>query len=85
MERQARVLIADDQGPTRQGLRALLTLCPQVEVVGEAIDGREAVNMAAKPKMRNTRRGSSVLMGLAPRGEAAGGNTPIAYLTGSLQ
>jgi DNA-binding NarL/FixJ family response regulator len=48
MERQVRVLIADDQGPTRQGLRALLTLCPQVEVVGEAIDGREAVNMVAK-------------------------------------
>jgi DNA-binding NarL/FixJ family response regulator len=48
MKRQIRVLIADDQGPTRQGLRALLTLCPQVEVVGEAVDGREAVNMVAK-------------------------------------
>ena len=48
MKRQVRVLIADDQGPTRQGLRALLALCPQVEVVGEAIDGREAVNMVAK-------------------------------------
>jgi DNA-binding NarL/FixJ family response regulator len=48
MENQIRVLIADDQGPTRQGLRALLTLCPRVKVVGEAIDGREAVRMAAK-------------------------------------
>ena len=48
MKRQVRVLIADHHGPTRQGLRALLTLCPQVEVVGEAIDGREAVNMVAK-------------------------------------
>jgi DNA-binding NarL/FixJ family response regulator len=48
MEQQVRVLIADDQGPTRQGLRALLTLCPQVEVVGEAVDGREAVNLVAK-------------------------------------
>ena len=48
MKRQVRVLIADDQGPTRQGLRALLTLSPQVEVVGEAMDGREAVHMVAK-------------------------------------
>ena len=48
MEQQVRVLIADDQGATRQGLRALLSLCPQVAVVGEAIDGREAVNMVAK-------------------------------------
>ena len=48
MKRQVRVLIADAQGPVRQGLRALLTLFPQVEVVGDAIDGREAVNMVAK-------------------------------------
>ncbi len=48
MKRQVRVLIADDQGPTRQGLRALLTLSPQVEVVGEATDGREAVHLVAK-------------------------------------
>ena len=48
MERQVRVLIADDQGPTCQGLRALLALCPQAGVVGEVIDGCEAVNMVAK-------------------------------------
>ena len=48
MKRQVRVLIADAQGPTRQGLRALLTLFPQVEVVGEAEDGREAVHMVAE-------------------------------------
>ena len=47
MKRQVRVLIADDQGPTRQGLRALLSLCPQVEIVAEAIDGRAAVDLVA--------------------------------------
>ncbi len=47
MTHQVRVLIADDQGPTRQGLRALLTLSPQVEVVGEAGDGRTALRMVA--------------------------------------
>lgn len=47
MEHRIRVLIADDRGPTRQGLRALLTLFPPIKVVGEAVDGREAVHMVA--------------------------------------
>ncbi len=45
MEERIRVMIADDQGPTRRGLRALLTLYPEVELVGEAADGQEAVRM----------------------------------------
>ena len=48
MERRIRVLIADDQQPTRLGLRALITLCPEVELVGEAADGLEAVQMVAE-------------------------------------
>ena len=48
MERRIRVLIADDQQPTRLGLRALITLCPEVELVGEAADGLEAVQLAAE-------------------------------------
>jgi len=43
-----RVLIADDQRPTRQGLKALLALSPQVEVVGEAADGQESVDLVAE-------------------------------------
>jgi DNA-binding NarL/FixJ family response regulator len=46
MERRIRVMIADDQRPTRLGLSALLTLCPEVELVGEAADGLEAVQLA---------------------------------------
>ena len=45
MEERIRVMIADDQRPTRRGLRALLTLYPAVELVGEAADGQEAVRM----------------------------------------
>jgi DNA-binding NarL/FixJ family response regulator len=45
---RVRVLIADDQAPTRQGLKALLTLCPRMEVVGEATNGREAVHLVAQ-------------------------------------
>lgn len=41
-----RVLIADDRALARDGLRALLTTVPGVEVVGEAADGLEAVRQA---------------------------------------
>ena len=41
-----RVLIADDHGIVRQGLRALLEKSGEVSVVGEAADGREAVRLA---------------------------------------
>ena len=38
-----RVLIADDSPRARRGLRALLATWPEVDVVGEAINGEEAV------------------------------------------
>ena len=41
------VLIADDHPVVRQGLRVLLSLHPDIEVVGEAGDGAEAVELAA--------------------------------------
>jgi DNA-binding NarL/FixJ family response regulator len=45
MERPVRVLIADDRWVTRRGIRALLSQLPQVEIVGEAADGQESVDM----------------------------------------
>jgi DNA-binding NarL/FixJ family response regulator len=42
-----RVLIADDQSLVRAGLRSLLDGEPDLEVVGEASDGRQAVDAAA--------------------------------------
>lgn len=41
-----RILITDDHGVVRQGLRMFLSLDPDIEVVGEAENGREAVAMA---------------------------------------
>lgn len=41
-----RVLIADDVPRTRAGLRALLAIDPEIEVVGEAADGQAAVRLA---------------------------------------
>ena len=41
-----RVLVADDQEIIRTGLRMILDAQPDIEVVGEASDGREAVALA---------------------------------------
>ena len=43
-----RVLIADDQEIVRTGLRMILDAQPEIEVVGEAADGRAAVAIARK-------------------------------------
>ena len=43
-----RILIADDHGIVRQGLRALLEEEGGIEIVGEAEDGSEVVELAAK-------------------------------------
>jgi two-component system, NarL family, response regulator NreC len=41
-----RILIADDHAVVRSGLRALLQVDPELEVVGEANDGTEALRLA---------------------------------------
>ena len=50
MERLVRIVIADDRPATRRGLRALLTQFAQVEIVGEAADGQESVDLVAECK-----------------------------------
>ncbi|MFN3325684.1 MAG: response regulator [Bryobacteraceae bacterium] len=46
MSKKIRVLLADDHGVVRKGLRFLLEQEPGMEVVGEGADGREAVRLA---------------------------------------
>jgi len=41
-----RILITDDHGVVRQGLRMFLSLDPDLEVVGEASNGQEAIALA---------------------------------------
>jgi DNA-binding NarL/FixJ family response regulator len=43
-----RVVIADDQGMVRSGFTTLLNSEPDIEVVGEAVNGQEAVARAAQ-------------------------------------
>ena len=44
----ARVLLADDHDMIRRGLRRVLGTQPDMEVVGEAADGREAIEQARR-------------------------------------
>ncbi len=46
-EKKIRVLVADDHSVVRQGLRMFLLVQPDMELVGEAQNGREAVDFAA--------------------------------------
>lgn len=48
MAKKIKVLIADDHALLREGLRKILELEGDITVVGEAGDGREAVDMAEK-------------------------------------
>jgi DNA-binding NarL/FixJ family response regulator len=45
MDRRIRVLIADDHPRSRKGLRVLLRTNSAIEVIGEATNGREAVEL----------------------------------------
>jgi len=44
----ARIVIADDHGLVRQGFRGMLAREPDLEVVGEATNGREAVEICSR-------------------------------------
>jgi NarL family two-component system response regulator LiaR len=48
LEEKIKVLIVDDHRVVRQGLRTFLELNEAIQVVGEACDGQEAVDLAAQ-------------------------------------
>jgi two-component system chemotaxis response regulator CheB len=53
MSERIRVLIVDDSALTREALKAIITSDPQLELVGEAKDGKEGVEkaLALKPQV----------------------------------
>ena len=49
--KKTRILIADDHVVVRMGLKTMLGYEPDMEIVGEAENGREAVNLSRKLKL----------------------------------
>src|SRR5947199_5173375 len=45
--RRTRILLADDHAVVRQGFKMILSAQTDMEIVGEAANGREAVELAA--------------------------------------
>ncbi len=62
-----RILIADDHSVIRAGLRTILSAQPDLEIVGEAADGHEALRLA------NELRPDIVLTDLSMPGPVGGG------------
>jgi len=48
MTKKIRILLADDHAVVRQGFRAILAAEPDMEIVGEAANGRDAVEFAER-------------------------------------
>ena len=48
MGNRVRIVLADDHTILREGLRALLSADPNIDIIGEAQDGREAVRCVEK-------------------------------------
>lgn len=47
-EKPLRVIVADDQASVREGLALMLDLLPDLDVVGTAADGQEALDLVAR-------------------------------------
>ena len=62
------ILLADDQELVRTGLRMILTAEDDLEVVGEAVDGQQAVDLAVEHSRSTRSRIDVSLKTLTPRG-----------------
>ena len=62
-----RVVLADDQALVRAGFRSLLDAEPDIEVVGEAADGAQAVASPARSPPRRRAHGHPDARGRRPR------------------
>jgi two-component system response regulator NreC len=46
VSKKIRILVCDDHALFREGVKTILRSCPQFELIGEASDGRQAVDLA---------------------------------------
>ena len=79
-----RVLLADDHAVVRSGLKAVLGTAKDIIVVGEARNGREAVDLAARlnPHVIVMDLSMDVLDGAAATREASSNSAPCCRGTG---
>jgi two-component system nitrate/nitrite response regulator NarL len=50
IDQKVRVLLVDDHDGVRKAVRCLLETHPRFEIIGEAVDGRQGIDKAAKLK-----------------------------------
>ena len=85
MTERIRVVLADDHAVFRLGLRTLLSAEPDIDVVGEAADGEEAVRLCTElaPDIVIMDLAMAGLDGVAATGQlvAQGGGTRVLALT----
>ena len=81
-----RVLIADDHGIVRTGLRLLFERLPDMQVVGEATDGRQAVALSKQlvPDVVILDIGMALLNGLEAAAQIAKENSEIGIVMLSM-
>ncbi|MDA3630811.1 response regulator transcription factor [Saccharopolyspora sp. WRP15-2] len=77
-----RVLLADDEAMIRAGVRSILATDPDIDVVAEAADGRQAVELAARhePDVMLLDIRMPVLDGLAAAAELARAQPEVAVV-----
>jgi DNA-binding NarL/FixJ family response regulator len=77
-----KVLIADDHGVVRRGLRLLLEQYPELLVTGEAANGRDAVAMTAKlsPQIVVMDVAMPLLNGIEAAGQILAGSSDIGII-----
>ncbi|MEP7355115.1 MAG: response regulator transcription factor [Acidobacteriota bacterium] len=81
-----RVLIADDHGIVRTGLRLLFERLPDMQVVGEATDGRQAVALSKQlsPDVVILDIGMALLNGLEAAAQIAKENSAVGIIMLSM-
>ncbi|MDG3005720.1 response regulator [Paludisphaera mucosa] len=87
MERDPiRVLIVDDHALIRAGLRGLLAALPEVQVIGEAVDGRQALELveSLRPDVMMTDISMPGIDGLELTAAVARGPAPTKVLILSM-
>ena len=81
-----KILVADDHGIVRTGLKLLFERIPDFQVVGEASDGREAVRLAAslEPSVVIMDIGMPLLNGLEATAQIVRGNERVGVIILSM-